>query len=222
MRILVVEDETQLLQLLDKRLRQEGYSVDSVADGEQAILYADVGDYDCIILDIMLPKVDGLTVLKTLRDKRQSVPVLLLTARDSIKDRVKGLDSGADDYLVKPCSYDELSARVRALLRRESDNKSNIINVGDLSLNLINREVTRAGQQITLSAKEYSLLEYMMRNVGRTLTRGQIIEHVWNFDFDNDSNVVDVYIRYLRSKIDDSYEKKLIHTVRGAGYVMRA
>ena len=222
MRILVVEDETQLLQLLDKRLRQEGYSVDSVADGEQAILYADVGDYDCIILDIMLPKVDGLTVLKTLRDKRQSVPVLLLTARDSIKDRVKGLDSGADDYLVKPFSYDELSARVRALLRRESDNKSNIINVGDLSLNLINREVTRAGQQITLSAKEYSLLEYMMRNVGRTLTRGQIIEHVWNFDFDNDSNVVDVYIRYLRSKIDDSYEKKLIHTVRGAGYVMRA
>lgn len=222
MRILVVEDEKTLRDTLASRLGQEGYSVDKALDGEDALVHARMGSYDCIILDIMLPKVDGLHVLKTLRGKGNSTPVLLLTAKDGVDDRVKGLDAGADDYLVKPFSHDELSARLRALLRRHTSNKSNVLAVADLRMDLLKREVTRAGKTVPLAAKEFMLLEYLMRNPDRVLTRGQIIDHVWNFDFDNDTNVVNVYIRYLRTKIDDGHEVKLIHTVRSMGYILKA
>lgn len=221
MRILVVEDEKTLQEMIALRLSQEGYSIDRASDGEDALLYVEMGSYDCIILDIMIPKKDGITVLKQLRMKKDMTPVLLLTAKDSIEDRVTGLDAGADDYLVKPFSHDELSARIRVLLRRNTDNKSNVLTFADLKVDLIKREVTRGGKVITLSATEYSLLEYMMRNPNRVLTRGQIIDHVWNFDFDNETNVVNVYIRYLRAKIDDDFALKLIHTIRGVGYVLK-
>ncbi|MDR2826126.1 MAG: response regulator transcription factor [Deltaproteobacteria bacterium] len=221
MRLLVVEDELSLLDTLASRLSQEGYSVDKASDGQEAISYAEMSSYDCILLDIMLPKKDGVAVLKELRLKSDSTPVLLLTARDSIEDRVKGLDAGADDYLMKPFSHDELSARLRALLRRNASNKSNVLTFADLKMDLLKREVVRAGKVIALAAKEFVLLEYMLRNPNRVLTRGQIIDHVWNFDFDNNTNVVNVYIRYLRTKIDDGHNVKLIHTIRGMGYILK-
>jgi DNA-binding response OmpR family regulator len=221
MRLLVVEDETMLLDTLASRLSQEGYGVDRASDGEEAIAYMEAGAYDGIILDIMLPKKDGVSVLKTLRLNGNATPVLLLTARDSIEDRVKGLDAGADDYLVKPFSHDELSARLRALLRRNASSKSNILTFADLQMDLLKREVTRAGKHIPLAAKEFVLLEYMMRNPNRVLTRGQIIDHVWNFEFAGNTNVVNVYIRYLRTKIDDGHALKLIHTMRGMGYLLK-
>lgn len=221
MRILVVEDEKSLREIVTARLTREGYGVDSAADGREAMAYIEASAYDCIILDIMLPHKDGLSVLQEMRSKGKSTPVLLLTARDSIDDRVAGLDLGADDYLVKPFAYDELSARVRALLRRHDENKSSVLELADLRMNLLNREVTRGGRPLTLSVKEFSLLEYMLRNPNRVLTRDQIIEHVWNFDFDNESNVVNVYIRYLRSKLDEGAEVKLIHTIRGVGYILK-
>jgi DNA-binding response OmpR family regulator len=221
MRILVVEDEAMLLDTLVSRLSQEGYGVDKASDGEEALAYMEAGAYDGMILDIMLPKKDGLSVLKALRLKGDATPVLLLTARDSIEDRVKGLDAGADDYLVKPFSHDELSARLRALLRRNTSTKSNVLAFADVQMDLLKREVTRAGKNIPLAAKEFVLLEYMMRNPNRVLTRGQIIDHVWNFEFDSNTNVVNVYIRYLRTKIDDGHELKLIHTMRGMGYLLK-
>ena len=195
--------------------------MDCTGNGEEALSYLAMGSYDCIILDIMLPGKDGLSVLQAMRAKGDATPVLLLTARDSVEDRVKGLDSGADDYLVKPFSNDELSARIRALLRRRTDNKSNVLEFSDLKMDLIKREVSRADKSISLSAKEFSLLEYMMRNPDRVLTRAQMIEHVWNFDFDSDTNIINVYIRYLRGKIDKDHEIKLIHTVHGSGYMLR-
>jgi DNA-binding response OmpR family regulator len=221
MRILVVEDETTLLDTLALRLSQEGYGVDKASDGEEALAYMEAGAYDGMILDIMLPKKDGVSVLKTLRLNGNATPVLLLTARDSVEDRVKGLDAGADDYLVKPFSHDELSARLRALLRRNTSTKSNVLAFADLQMDLLKREVTRAGKPIPLAAKEFVLLEYMMRNPNRVLTRGQIIDHVWNFEFDSNTNVVNVYIRYLRTKIDDGHDLKLIHTMRGMGYLLK-
>lgn len=221
MRILVVEDEKSLLKITARRLTQEGYSVDMAEDGEEALAYIEMGAYDCVVLDIMLPMHDGLTVLRRMRQKHNAAPVLLLTAKDSISDRVQGLDAGADDYLVKPFAYDELSARVRALLRRNAENKSVVLNFADLSLDTLSRQVRRDGKNIELSAKEFALLEYFMRNLERVLTRGQIIDHIWNFDFDNDSNIVDVYVRYLRRKIDADFELKLLHTVRGVGYVLK-
>ena len=221
MRLMVVEDEKNLREIVVTRLTREGHGVDSAADGRDALAYIDAGTYDCIILDIMLPHKDGLSVLKEMRAKGNAAPVLLLTARDNIEDRVAGLDLGADDYLVKPFAYDELSARVRALLRRRSESKSNILELADLRMNLLNREVTRGGRSVILSVKEFALLEYLLRNPNRVLTREQIIEHVWNFDFDNESNVVNVYIRYLRSKLDEGANVKLIHTIRGVGYILK-
>lgn len=221
MRILIVEDEKSILTVLSKRLSQEGYSVDIASDGEEALGYIAMSDYDCIVMDIMLPIQDGLTVLRRMRQKHDSTPVLLLTAKDGIGDKVIGLDAGADDYLVKPFVYDELSARIRALLRRNTEQKSTQLQYVDLILDMVTRQVTRQGKVIELSAKGFSILEYFMRNPNRVLTRGQITDHVWNFDYDNDSNVIDVYIGYLRRKIDNDFDTKLLHTVRGVGYVLR-
>lgn len=221
MRILLVEDELSLQAVTLKRLTQEGYSVDVCSDGEEASEYIEMGEYDCIVLDIMLPKKDGITVLREMRDQQDKTPVLLLTAKDSIADRVLGLDAGADDYLVKPFSYDELLARVRAMFRRKGEVKSVVLKYADLEMDTIARQVSRDGQPIILTAKEYALLEYFLRNPEKVLTRNQIIEHIWNFDFDSDSNIVDVYVRYLRRKIDYGFEDKLIHTMRGIGYVLR-
>lgn len=221
MRILVVEDEKSILTVLSRRLSQEGYSVDIASDGEEALGYIAMSDYDCIVMDIMLPIQDGLTVLRRMRQKRNSTPVLLLTAKDGIGDKVIGLDAGADDYLVKPFVYDELSARIRALLRRNTEQKSTQLQCADLILDTTTRQVTRQGKTIELSAKGFNILEYFMRNPNRVLTRGQIIDHVWNFDYDNDSNVIDVYIGYLRRKIDNDFDSKLLHTVRGVGYALR-
>lgn len=221
MRILLVEDEKFLRNIIAKRLKEEGYSVDMSADGEEAEEYIAVGTYDCIILDIMMPKKDGLAVLREMRERGNRVPVLLLTAKDSIEDRVQGLDAGADDYLVKPFSNAELMARVRVLLRRNGEEKTTVLKIADLEMNTATRIVTRAGKNIELTAKEYALLDYFLRNKECVLTRGQIIEHIWNFDFDCDSNIVDVYVRYLRRKIDYDFPVKLIHTIRGSGYVLR-
>ncbi|MDR0998536.1 MAG: response regulator transcription factor [Treponema sp.] len=221
MRILVVEDEKSLREIVASRLSREGHAVDTAADGAKAFDFIEEGAYDCVILDIMLPKRDGLSVLRDMRARGNRSPVLLLTARDSIEDRVTGLDYGADDYLIKPFAYDELSARVRALLRRQGENKSNMLVFADLRVNLLNREVTRGERHIDLTAKEFSLLEYLLRNPNRVLTTDQIINHVWNFDFDDNTNVINVYIRYLRGKIDEGAGVKLIHTIRGVGYILK-
>lgn len=221
MRILVVEDEKDLNKIISKKLSLDGYSVDSCFDGEEAESFLFAAEYDAVILDIMMPKKDGLTLLRELREKNNNTPVLLLTAKDSISDRVMGLDSGANDYLIKPFSFDELSARIRAMLRKASGNGSNVITVSDLSVNTETKEVIRGGKRIDLSAKEYALLEYLARNRGIVLSREKIENHIWNFDYEGGTNVIDVYISYLRRKIDAGSEKKLIHTVRGSGYVLR-
>lgn len=221
MRILIVEDEKSLRTLLERRFTGEKYTVDACGDGREALSYIETGTYDCIILDIMLPGMDGLLVLREMRDRRHRTPVLLLTARDSIVDRVKGLDIGADDYLTKPFSYDELSARVRAMLRRGGEEKTTTLSLADLSMDTLTRTVTRGGKEIELTSKEFALLEYFLRHPGQVFTREQIIGHIWNFDFDNDSNIVDVYVRYLRRKIDDDSATPLIHTIRGTGYTLR-
>lgn len=221
MRILVVEDEKDLNKIISKKLSLDGYSVDSCFDGEEAESFLFAAEYDAVILDIMMPKKDGLTLLRELREKNNNVPVLLLTAKDSISDRVTGLDSGANDYLIKPFSFDELSARIRAMLRKASGSGSNVITVSDLSVNTETKEVTRGGKRIDLSAKEYALLEYLARNRGIVLSREKIENHIWNFDYEGGTNVIDVYISYLRRKIDAGSGNKLIHTVRGSGYVLR-
>ncbi len=221
MRILVVEDEQSLNRIITKRLEKEGYSVDSCYDGEDAIHYLDMGEFDAVILDIMMPKIDGIGVLKYIRTKKLEVPVLFLTAKDSIDDRVKGLDLGADDYLVKPFAFDELLARLRVMTRRYAGETTNEFSLGDLTINVAKRCVKRCGDEITLSAKEFDILEYLMRNKAIVLSRDKIESHIWNFDYSGSSNVIDVYIRYLRKKIDDPYDKKLIHTIRGVGYVLR-
>jgi len=221
LRLLVIEDEKSLLKIITKRLKEEGYSVDAVTNGRDGENYIYSTDYDCIILDIMIPIVDGLTLLRRIRAKKISTPVLLLTARDSIEDRVIGLDTGADDYLIKPFSFDELLARVRALLRRQKEKRDIVLSVSDLKLDTVTREVKRGDRSIELTSKEYSILEYFLKNKNRVLTKSQIAEHVWNYDFDYNSNIVEVYIRYLRRKIDEGIENKLIHTIRGGGYVLR-
>lgn len=222
MRILLAEDDRSLNRVLVKRLKEEGYAVDSCLNGEDALDYLEAAPYDCVILDWMLPKKDGISVLKEFRAGKRTDPVLVLTARDAISDRVEGLDAGADDYLVKPFAFEELLARVRALLRRGSEViKDNTLSLADLVMDVTAHTVTRAGTDITLTSKEYSLLEYLLRNQNVVQTRTQIADHVWNFDFDNDSNIVDVYIRYLRNKIDKGFTPPLIHTVRGVGYVMK-
>ena len=221
MRLLVVEDEPSLLSIITKRLKEEGYGVDSARDGREGENYISSAEYDCIILDIMIPFQDGLTLLRKIRAKNISAPVLLLTAKDSVEDRVTGLDTGADDYLVKPFSFDELLARVRAMLRRHKDKKNTVLSVGDLEMNTITREVQRGGKAIELTSKEYSILEYFLRNKNRVLTKSQIAEHVWNYDFEYNSNIVEVYVRYLRRKMDEEFKNKLIHTIRGGGYVIK-
>ncbi len=222
MRILVVEDEQSLNRIITKRLEKEGYSVDSCYDGEDALHYIDMGEFDAVVLDIMIPKIDGLSVLSAIRAKKLEVPVLFLTARDSIDDRVKGLDAGADDYLIKPFAFDELLARLRVMIRKKAGNVTNIFEIADLTVDISSRRVWRNGDEIMLSAKEFDVLEYLIRNKDIVLSREKIESHIWNFDYSGGSNVIDVYIRYLRKKIDDPYENKLIHTIRGVGYVLRA
>lgn len=221
MRILVVEDYPSLLETISKRLSSLSYSVDTARDGIEALDYILLTNYDLIILDIMLPRMDGFTLIRILREKGISTPILCLTAKDSIEDKVTGLDLGADDYIVKPFSFDELSARVRALLRRQAITTTPILKVKDLVMDINNRKVFRNGKEIELTSKEFALLEYLIKNKGKILTRSQIAEHIWNYDFEGTSNIVDVYIRYLRRKIDDDFNEKLIHTVRGIGYTLR-
>ena len=221
MRLLVVEDEKKLNDLITKKLEKEYYGVDSCFDGEEAIRYVEGTEYDAIILDIMLPKLDGFEVIKRIRAKKNKVPILLLTARDNIDDKVKGLDYGADDYLVKPFIFEELMARIRVLLRRNSGNADNVVTIANLKVDLDAKTVFRDDLLIKLSGREYSILEYLIRNKGKILSRERIEDHIWNYDYEGGTNVIDVYIRYLRKKIDDSYTPKLIHTIRGLGYVLR-
>lgn len=221
MRILVVEDEPDLNDVIVKKLESEHYAVDWCMNGGEALNYINCAEYDAIILDIMLPGISGLEVLREIRSQNNKTPVLLLTARDSIEDRVAGLDQGADDYLVKPFAFDELMARIRAMIRRSSGHVSNIISIADLTMDCDFREVTRGGTYISLSSKEFAILEFMMHNKGIVLTREKISQHIWNYDYEGGSNVIDVYIRYLRKKIDEDFSQKLIHTIRGTGYVLK-
>ena len=218
MRILVVEDDAPLGTFVRKGLEAEHYAVDTAADGEQAREMALESDYDLLILDLNLPKLDGIEVLRSLRLKKSALPVLVLTARSRIEDRVLSLDSGADDCLIKPFSFTELAARVRALLRRGPRTIDTVLQVADLELDRVERKVKRGGRNIDLTSKEFALLEYLLRNSGRRVTRSMIIEHVWNLSFDTSTNVVDVYVNYLRRKVDDGFTPRLIHTVRGVGY----
>ncbi|MBF1014197.1 MAG: response regulator transcription factor [Lachnospiraceae bacterium] len=221
MRLLYAEDEEDLNKVVTKKLTEEGFSVDSCFDGKEAIDNVQFTEYDAAILDIMMPHADGFAVLKELRKLKKNTPVLFLTARDSIEDRVTGLDSGANDYLVKPFSFEELLARIRVLTREKHNLTENILNIGDLELNLSSHIVTRGGTEINLTSKEYQLLEYLLYNKEKVLSREKIENHIWNYDYEGGTNVIDVYIRYLRKKIDDGFPTKLIHTVRGAGYVIR-
>jgi len=218
MRILAVEDEPGIAQFVRQGLSEAGYAVDVARDGEEGLDYALAAEYDAIVLDVLLPRMDGLSLLRELRDRSIKTPVLLLTARDTVDDRVQGLDAGADDYLVKPFAFPELLARIRALLRRPPLQADTVLRVDDLEMDTARREVRRAGRTIELSPREFALLEYLMRHPRQILTRTQIAEHVWNFDFYNESNVVDVYIGYLRRKVDRGFDQPLIHTVRGVGY----
>jgi len=221
MRLLVVEDQNDLRNILKKRLDEAGYMIDEASDGEIATDLIDYTDYDLIILDIMIPKINGLEILKELRRKKQDTPVLLLTAKDTVSDRVKGLDLGADDYLVKPFAFDELLARIRALLRRRDGEIQTVISLDDLSLNRTLKEVKRGKKEIQLTKKEYILLEYLMLNKGIVVSRERLESVSSNYDYEGYSNVIDVYIRFLRKKIDEGQNVKLIHTIRGFGYVMK-
>ncbi len=219
MRVLIVEDERKISSYVKRGLEEQGYAVDAAYTGTEALDFADAAPYDLILLDILLPEMDGLTVCRELRQRGNRTPILMLTARDSIDDRVAGLDAGADDYLVKPFALKELLARLRALTRRSADVPKNpVLQLADLTLDTLTRRVKRGDKTIELAAKEYAVLECLLREPERVLTRTQIAEHVWNYDVYNQSNIVDVYIRNLRRKIDDNFEVKLIHTVRGAGY----
>ncbi len=221
MRILIAEDEKDLNRILTEQLKSQHYSVDSCFNGRDALDYLDSAEYDALILDIMMPVLDGLSVLKTLRKKGSSLPVLLLTARDSIEDRVRGLDAGANDYLVKPFAFEELLARIRVLLRKPAETPKTVCRIADLEVHLDTHQVIRGGEVISLSGKEFSLLRYMIQNQGIVLSRDKLEQHIWNYDYTGGSNVIDVYIRYLRKKLDEGREPKLIHTVRGAGYVLK-
>ncbi|RLB07214.1 MAG: DNA-binding response regulator [Deltaproteobacteria bacterium] len=221
MRILVVEDEKKVASFLQKGLEEEYYIVDCAYDGEEALYMLEVNDYDMVILDIMLPKIDGLEVLRRVRGKGLSLPVLMLTAKDSVEDIVRGLDAGGDDYLTKPFAFAELLARVRALLRRREREPLGELKVADLVLNPLTHKVSRGGKQIELTAKEYALLEYLMRHANRVVTRTMISEHVWDYHFDPMTNVIDVYVNHLRKKVDMGFAHKLIHTIRGVGYMLK-
>ncbi len=221
MRILVVEDEKKVASFIKRGLEEEHFSVDMAYDGEEGLHMAETNPYDLILMDLMLPKMDGLSVIKELRNKGNKAPVLCLTAKDTVEDIVSGLDSGSDDYLTKPFAFAELVARVRALLRRGTQDRGAEIHFADLRLDPVAHKVWRGNKEIELTAKEYALLEYFIRNPNQILTRTMIAEHVWDYTFDSFTNIIDVYVNYLRKKVDRDYDKKLIHTVRGIGYVMK-
>ena len=218
MRVLVVEDERKIADFIRKGLSEHGYAVDVAHDGDEALDWPTVVDFDAIILDVMLPARDGIEVCRVLRQRGARTPILMLTAKDAVEDRVRGLDSGADDYLVKPFAFAELLARLRALTRRQPGVLGAVLQTGDLVLDTTTREVTRGGNPMDLTTRQYAILEYLMRHPNQVLTRTMIAEHVWNYDFDNASNVIDVHIRNLRRKIDDPFPIKLLQTIRGAGY----
>lgn len=221
MRLLVCEDERDLNDIISMKLSSDGYSVDSAYDGKEAIDILSYTEYDAVILDVMMPEADGFEVLKSLRAAGKNTPVLFLTARDTVEDRVKGLDIGANDYLIKPFSFEELAARIRTMTRTAVGSSTNVYEIADLRLDTGTQEVTRAGKEIKLSSKEYSLLQYLMINKGIVISREKIEDHIWNFDYDGGTNVVDVYISYLRKKIDGDHDTKLIHTYRGRGYTIK-
>ncbi len=221
MRLLVVEDEKKVSSFIKKGLEEEGYAVDLAFDGKNGLQMAMDRVHDLVVLDINLPGMNGLRVLQELRKAKVQVPVLLLTVRANIEDKVLGLDSGADDYLTKPFAFDELLARIRALLRRQTGANRSVLQFADLTLDVASRTAFRGGRKIDLTAREYAFLEYFMRNPGHILTRTQIAEHVWDYDFDSETNVIDVFVNYLRRKIDTDGSMKLIHTVRGVGYVLK-
>lgn len=221
MRILLIEDEEKIVSFLKRGLKEHNFVLDVAKDGEEGLYLADINPYDLIILDLGLPKIDGMNVCKQLRQSKNSTPILMLTAREDVKDRIKGLNAGADDYLGKPFVFSELVARIQALLRRERKEKNTILKFADLEINLLNHEAMRAGKKIFLTAKEYSLLEYFMLHPGQVITRTILSEHIWNEEFHSLSNVIDVHIRYLRKKIDDGFKKPLLHTMRGTGYILK-
>jgi len=221
MRVLVIEDEKKIASFIERGLKEQKFAVDVAAEGEQGLYLAEINPYDVILLDVMLPDKDGFTICKEIRKKMNNTPILILTARDAVQDRVNGLNAGADDYLSKPFAFAELLARIRALLRRESKHKLDVLKEGDLELNLQTREVRRANKIIKLTNKEFALLEYLLSHAKEVVTRTMISEHVWNEHFDSFTNVIDVHIRYLRAKIDKGFQRKLIHTIRGSGYILK-
>jgi DNA-binding response OmpR family regulator len=221
MHILVVEDDSRIAEFVAQGLRESGYHVSTAGDGEEGFLAARLNDFDLIVLDLMLPKMDGISVARKLRAAGRTTPILILTAKDSERDKILGLDVGADDYLTKPFSFGEFLARVRALLRRETMTRASVMQIGDLELDTVARRARRAGREITLSAREYALLEYLVHHTGQVVTRNLLAEHVWS-DSEVESNVIDVYVGYLRQKVDAPFGKPLIHTVRGVGYTLRA
>lgn len=222
MRILLVEDDRHIVRFLKQGLEEEGYVVEVACDGEEGLNLARDEEFDLIILDILLPKIDGFVVCQKLREVGNATPILMLTAKDDVEDRVRGLDLGADDYLVKPFAFEELLARIRALIRRHKNAKGVLLQVGDLTINLLTREVKRGDKTIELTTREFELLKFLAHHPGRVFTRTQLLEHVWKYDFEYSSNIVDVYIRYLREKVDKPFDRKLIHTVRGVGYKLQA
>lgn len=221
MHILVVEDEKGIAAFVKRGLEEEKYAVDVAGDTDQALFLVETNTYDLIVLDVMLPGKDGVSVCRELREKKVAVPILMLTAKSSVKDRVAGLDAGADDYLTKPFAFEEFLARIRVLLRRKDNRKNTVLKVDDLQLDQVTHKVTRGGNEIGLTTKEYALLEYLMVNANQVVTRTMISEHVWDEDFDTFTNVIDVYINYLRKKVDKDFKKKLIYTLRGTGYILK-
>jgi len=222
MRILVIEDEKKIAEFLRRGLKEEGYAVDVAFDGEEGHFLATTQDYDLLVLDLMLPKIDGIGLCRRLRKEKVPVPILILTAKDTVKDKVTGLDAGANDYLTKPFAFEEFLARVRALLRHKEGAVATKLEVGELVMDLLSHKVWRQDKEIVLTTKEFILLEYLMRHSGSLVTRTMISEHVWDINFDTLTNVIDVYINYLRNKVDKGFKKKLIHTVRGRGYILKS
>jgi heavy metal response regulator len=221
MRILVVEDEKKVASFIERGLTEEGFEVEVAYDGEEGVVKAEQDTFDLILMDMMLPKMDGFAAIKELREKKLQTPILCLTARDTVDDKVAGLNTGADDYLAKPFAFVELVARCHALIRRGSSDRGAEISFADLRLDPVAHKVWRAEQEIELTSKEYALMEYFMRNPNQVLTRAMIAENVWDYNFDSFTNIIDVYVNYLRNKIDRNFDKKLIHTVRGAGYILK-